>query len=88
MANLRKNIARKRQLEKRNRIIRRNAGEATEVLVKKNYTVRAGKKTKVGLMETIEKVKAVRKDNNIPATNPSFVFHRYGKNSVRKFKVA
>jgi len=86
MANLRKNIARKRQLAKRNHIIRRNAGEATELQVKKNYTVRAG--SKVGLMETIEKVKVVRKDNNIPPTKPSFVFHKYGKNSVRKFKVA
>lgn len=91
MANLRKNIGRKRLIKKRENSLRRKEISSTESALK-NVTVRAGQK--IGLMETIENVKALRKEQNalrkeqgLPNLKPTSVYHRYGKNSVRRIKV-
>jgi hypothetical protein len=86
MANLRKNIARKRSLEKRVNAKIRNAKAKPDAL--RNVTVK-----EKGLTATLEEVKSLRgeyfsKHSDVkPESNPTFVFQKYGKNSVRKFKV-
>ncbi len=87
MANLRKNINRKRSLAKRENVaIRTGSPEQNPAL--KNVTVRAGK----GLNKTIEEIKHLRTKYNAENPNnqlskPTSLYHKYGKNSVRAIKV-
>lgn len=88
MANLRKNIARKRKLQRREA---KHAGvSVTKLNAFKNRTVRAGDKERgrKSLSETIEEVKASRSTlTEEQRKKPTSVYHRYGKNSVRRIKV-
>ncbi len=83
MANLRKNIERKRLIQKRENSLTRTENSPVEKALK-NVTVRAGG----GLKQIIEDVKALRTSANIPSSQPTSVYHKYGKNSVKRIKVS
>lgn len=89
MANLRKNIARKRKLQRREAKFAGNPASKHDAL--KNRTVRSwdkGKEGKKSLSETIAEVKALRSTlTDEQRKTPTSVYHRYGKNSVRRIKV-
>lgn len=92
MANLRKNIARKRALQKRANIANRKGNYASNE-TESHYRVSAGLKSKTAgrgksLSATIEEVKSLRESLDPQLQHlPTYVYHRYGKNSVRKIKV-
>ncbi len=83
MANLRKNIEKKRLIQKRENSLSRKVNTPTESALK-NVTVTSG----TGLKQAIENVKALRTSAGTPSSQPTSVYHKYGKNSVKRIKVS